>query len=140
MAFVEADRVQVRRFLGYAQINLEADPRLESALDSAQSIADGGSRPDSTAENMIKALLVKLIALDEKIDELDCLENIRMDKIEVDAVRAYMVLCQHAFKKACQLADALNTKPIRNIWSQGKLLEPGEPTFTRRHSQMAWRS
>jgi hypothetical protein len=57
VAYTELDRTQIRRFLGFAAIFLQGDPRLESAITGTQSIADLGSRPDSNTENAIKALI-----------------------------------------------------------------------------------
>ena len=57
MAFSETDRTWVRHFMGFSAIWLQADPRLENALTAAQSVADGGSRPDSSGENYVKALI-----------------------------------------------------------------------------------
>ena len=55
--YLEQDRVWVRRYVGFGAIYLMAEPRLESAISATQSIADGGSRPDSSTENFIKAQL-----------------------------------------------------------------------------------
>ncbi len=57
MAFAELDRVYIRKFLGFSAIFLQGDPRLENAITAIQSSADGGSRPDSSSENAVKALL-----------------------------------------------------------------------------------
>ncbi|HEY2517080.1 MAG TPA: hypothetical protein VGI39_39680 [Polyangiaceae bacterium] len=57
MAFVEADRVQIRKYLGFASIYLTQDPRLESAITALQSQADHGTQPTSDAETEVKALL-----------------------------------------------------------------------------------
>jgi hypothetical protein len=63
MAFLELDRSYVRHFVGYGAIFLQAEPRLENALTAMQSQADGGSRPDSTAENVVKGLIYGVSAV-----------------------------------------------------------------------------
>jgi len=55
--YQEQDRVWVRHFVGFGAIYLQAEPRLESALTATQSIADGGSRPDSSTENFVKSTI-----------------------------------------------------------------------------------
>ena len=55
MSFSQLDRAYIRRFLGYGAIFLQAFPLVENAATAVQSLADGGTQPDSTSENMIKA-------------------------------------------------------------------------------------
>jgi hypothetical protein len=57
VAFSELDRSYIRKALRFSAIFLQGDPRLETAITSLQSLADGGSRPDSTSENSVKALI-----------------------------------------------------------------------------------
>lgn len=57
MAYTESDRTWIRHFGGWGAIFLQADPRLEAAISATQSIADNGTRPDSSGENLIKALI-----------------------------------------------------------------------------------
>ena len=52
--YSELDRTWIRHFAGFSAIFLQAYPRLEAAITASQSIADGGSRPDSSGENMVK--------------------------------------------------------------------------------------
>lgn len=55
--FNELDRTYIRRFVGFGAIFLQAWPLVENAITAIQSTADGGSRPDSSAENMVKGLI-----------------------------------------------------------------------------------
>ncbi len=57
MSYSEQDRVYVRHFLGFAAVFAQADPRLENSITAVQSLADGGSRPDSSTENYVKSLV-----------------------------------------------------------------------------------
>ncbi len=55
MSFSELDRTYIRRFVGFGAIFVQAEPRLENAITAVQSTADGGTRPDASTENQIKA-------------------------------------------------------------------------------------
>jgi hypothetical protein len=55
--YSETDRTWIRHFGGWGAIYQQADPRLEAAISATQSVADGGTRPDSNGENLIKALI-----------------------------------------------------------------------------------
>ena len=57
MAFSELDRTLIRHFVGYGAIFLQAEPRLENAIQACQSQTDNGARPDSNTENYIKSLI-----------------------------------------------------------------------------------
>lgn len=57
MAYSELDRTYIRRYIGYGAVYVQSEPRLETAITSTQSIADGGSRPDSSVENYVKGLV-----------------------------------------------------------------------------------
>lgn len=61
--FSELDRSGIRWALGYSAIFLQADPSLENALTAVQSVADGGSRPDSNEENFCKGILYGFAAV-----------------------------------------------------------------------------
>lgn len=56
MAFTEAQRVDLRKYLGYPDVYRQYNPRLESAFDVI------GGRPDTQAS--IEALMVKIAAVD----------------------------------------------------------------------------
>jgi hypothetical protein len=55
--FSELDRSYIRKYVGYGAVYVQAEPRLETAITTIQSQADGGSRPDSSEENAIKILI-----------------------------------------------------------------------------------
>lgn len=63
MAFSEQDRVQIRRFLGFSSIFIQADLRLELAIGAIQSLSEPpGVRPDSNSENYVKGLIYGIAA------------------------------------------------------------------------------
>ena len=61
--YAETDRTWIRRYVGYGSIFLQSEPRLENAITATQSIADGGSRPDSSTENNIKGIIYGFAAV-----------------------------------------------------------------------------
>lgn len=140
MAFSESDRVAIRRYLGFAAIFLQADPRLESAITAVQSIADGGSRPDSSSETAIKGYLTDLASIEAKLKAAwDCLGLGQVNKIVVDPGRALLLLRSEGRRLVGYLADALSTRPVRDVFSSPSILE-GTETFSRSYAAQAWRS
>lgn len=118
MAFTEAERVQIRRYLGFSAIYLQAEPRLENAITAVQAVAEGGTRPDNTTELAIRALLAKLVNIDERIDGiLECLGTVQVNKIQVDNARALLVLRSQGYIYVGYLTDALATRPVRNVFA-----------------------
>ena len=59
-AWTEAQRVSVRKWLGFGNQFIQADPRLEIALDAILALADGGVRPDNSAQLAIIGYLTQL--------------------------------------------------------------------------------
>lgn len=57
MAFSQLDYTYVFRYMGMSNIFLQAWPLVSNAVKAVQSIADGGTQPDSSAENSIKGFI-----------------------------------------------------------------------------------
>lgn len=57
MAYSETQRTYIRKYVGFGAIYGQAEPRLENAVTATQSLADGGTRPDSSTENFILGLI-----------------------------------------------------------------------------------
>lgn len=122
MAFTEAERVQIRKYLGFAAIYLQAQPLLENAITAVQSIAEGGSRPDSSTEDEIRRTLVKLQAVDTKLDELDCLGTVSVNKIVMDPIRARLAIAMQGRVLVGRLAYQLAINgPIHDVFSPGSV-------------------
>lgn len=108
--FVEADRVQIRQYLGYSDTYLQADPRLESAITNVQSIADGGTRPDNSTELLVKSIVVKLQNIDLAIDRLDDQQGgVAVGTIRVDSARELGRLRMKGRMYAHRLARVFDT-------------------------------
>lgn len=75
MAFTDAQKAQIRRYLGYPDVYRQANPRLESALNLV------GDRPDSKA--LIEADLAALMTLETKLTAAQAYGGLkRVDDIE----------------------------------------------------------
>lgn len=128
MAFTEADRVSIREYLGFGSIFLQADPRLENAITAVQSVADGGTRPTSDAENALKALITRLKAIDTSLDALnDQSGATSVDEIKLDAARETYRLKMHARSLVHRLARILDTYPRSDIYSASPGMLPSYP-------------
>lgn len=141
MAFLEADRVQVRYFLGWANIFLQADPRMEAALSTIQAVqnmqaaaafgynpgtvtpdpaAVGGTRPDSSAENQVKFVVSQLIAIDAAIINLATMQGAaQVGEIRVDPVKEDRRLRNVGRMLVGRLAKLIDTEPRSDVFASG---------------------
>lgn len=130
--FAESDRVKIRRWLGFSAIFLQADPRLENAITSTQSLADGGSRPDDTTVIAIKDYLTKLTNIETQWVLLTTeggMQGGTIDELKIDPLRGLAGLKQVGRMYVGFIADALATKPHRDVFSAPKLLGVGEDSI-----------
>lgn len=128
--FTEINRVKIRKYLGFAAIFHQAEPRLENAIGAVQSVADGGNRPDNSTELFILDLLTQLDAIDQQlIDMLQCLGTNQVGKIATDNVRAYLVVQMRGRQVVGYLADALSTRPIRDVFSAPQTSNDSDGVF-----------
>ncbi len=128
MAFAESDRVQIRHFLGFSAIFLQADPRLENAILSVQAVTDpGGTRPDNSTELQIKALIVDLQSIETKLKALwDQAQVSAAGKVALDVFRGRMMLCSEGRRLVNGLCRALGTHPRADIFSSASLTPAGD--------------
>lgn len=118
MAFAEADRVQIRRWLGFAPIYQATNPRLESAIKSVQSTADGGQMPDNSTELAVKAHLAELATIETRWKDLyEEMEAYKVEESTVDPVRGLAGLKQIGRMYVGFLSDALACRPMRDVFS-----------------------
>lgn len=121
MAFTETDRVAIRGYLGYPQIWLQADPRLESAMTNIQSISDGGTRPNpspSAAEVAAKALVTNLQAIDASLLNLSTFNGgTVVDEVQADFAREDLRLRQMGRMFCSRLADIFDTQVAKDVFS-----------------------
>jgi hypothetical protein len=123
--FTLAERDHIREWLAFAAIYRYADPQLDQAITSVQSRADGGSQDDSSTEVRIRGYLTSLAAIDVQIDAaLDCVGNIRVDKIELDPARGILMMERRQRVYAGRISDALSSEPYRDATSSAEI-QPG---------------
>ena len=123
MSFNEADRVQIRAALGYSSQFLQADPRLENAISNAQSISDGGTRPNpspSSAETQVRLLLSNLQSIDTfmlNLGQFAGATKVDGGEATIDAAREDARLRALGRMYVHRLARLFDTLPISDIFS-----------------------
>lgn len=136
MAYTESDRVQIRQYLGFSSIFLQADPRLESAISATQSTSENGTRPDTSTETFVKTLIVKLQAIDTSLDALSCQVGVvkAEEGIQLDSAREMLRLKGMGRLYVHRLARVFDTFPRSDIYSSAPDLAsayPGYPFSSR---------
>ncbi len=119
MAWTEADRAKLRHYLGFAAIFLQADPRLENAITSVQSVADGGTRADNSTETQIRGWIADLESVEVKLKALwdKAMLTEAVGDVKLDALRGRAMLLAEGRRLVTNLATALSTSPRRDIFS-----------------------
>jgi hypothetical protein len=147
VAFNEQDRVFLRTFLGFGGIFHQADPRLENAITSVQSVADGGTRPDSSTENFVKArvygqaavvgppaipALRGLLQIEANIATLDVQAGARKaGKVDLDSFREMIRLRREGRRMAATVAYQLGMRGVRaDVFSAAPVITDDDPFAT----------
>ncbi|GAC1576986.1 MAG: hypothetical protein NVS3B7_10130 [Candidatus Elarobacter sp.] len=118
MAWTEAERVSIRRYLGFSRFYLTEDPRLESAITGVQQVSDGGLFPDTSTEVAIRGMLASLATIETQMDECAAYAMAMSDNgTSVD----YGYRMQLAMKRGRlyigAISDALQCSPRRDYFS-----------------------
>lgn len=117
MAFLEADRVQIRIYVGYSATFLQADPRLESAITYCQSTSDGGSRPDNSTELAIRQVIAQLQSVDQQITNLQPLYGaLGVGTIKIDVARQNAMLRKDGRALVHRLCRFFDVAPYSDIF------------------------
>lgn len=133
--FAESDRVKIRKWLGFSAIFLQAVPILENAILSVQSTSDGGSRPDDSTVLAIKDYLTKLDNIEVEWIKLTTEGGMQAGKVaelSVDPLRGLQGLIRIGRIYVGHIADALATRPYRDVFTAPPLLQEGgmpQPDF-----------
>jgi hypothetical protein len=97
-------------------------PRLENAINSVQSIADGGSRPDNSTETAIRGYLADLTTIRARIKAMWSQVQVGDAKgISLDAVRGIAFLRGEGRRLIHQIAAALSIHPLRDVFGPSQL-------------------
>lgn len=93
MAYTNAERVKIYRYLGFSPHLRNNDPRVELAIVATSPISDGGLWPDTTLEAQVRALLASLDALEVRRNDLTLIaEAGKADEVDVDPARAMALI------------------------------------------------
>lgn len=118
MAWTETDRVQIRHYLGFSAIFLQADPRLELAITAVQQVSDGGARPDTSTEAYIRSILTQLQELEWTMRaQWALVSGTQVGKITADAARGLATLRSEGRRLVNAIARQLATHPRADIFS-----------------------
>lgn len=119
MAFTEDDRVDIRLYMGASALFVQNWPALENAITSMQSVADGGQRPNSSSENLIRSLIVELKDIDQKRKDLRGLHMVsRADEANIDGPRGMLALAMEGRPLVHRLARTLGMRaPLVDVFS-----------------------
>lgn len=119
MAITETERVSVRQYLGFSGLNTHLDSKLEGAITSVQSEADGGSMPDDSSEVALRNMLTKLDSIETQIEALR--GYMMVDKVEdvgrLDPPRGVLMLRSEGRRWVGKMTDLLGCKARRDVFS-----------------------
>lgn len=129
MAYTESDRVQIRQYLGFSALFLQADPRLESAITASQWTIEGGARPDTSTEIFAKSLVTKLQSIDTSMDALACQSGVTQadENVHLDAAREMMRLKGMGRLYVHRLARVFDTYPRSDIYTSSPQMDASYP-------------
>ena len=125
MAWAEADRVQIRMYLGFSDLWLQADPRLESAMTNIQAVPLG-TRPGpdpSAAETNARAVLTNLQTIDTQLLNLgNTAGATKVDEVNVDVAREDARLRALGRTFVNRLAKIFDTDPAADIYAPSNVV------------------
>ncbi|MEO8095793.1 MAG: hypothetical protein ABI632_12805 [Pseudolysinimonas sp.] len=117
MAYTEAERVQVRRWLGYPAVYSQSFRGLEDSLDRSLSIAQGGVHTDNSTELAVRGYLANLATIEASwLAYLTQMEVDTADENRIDSLRGLAGVKQIGRMYVGFLADTLDTRPLRDVF------------------------
>lgn len=120
MAFSEANKVAIRKYMGAGSIYKQLFPKLENAITAIQSTADGGSQVDSSTEDSVKAYLVKLAAVEDKLEALQCQMQVVQagkDEVTLNVAQGVYLLRSEGRRMVGVIARTLACAPVWDFFS-----------------------
>ncbi len=130
-ALAEADRVQVRLYVGASAIFRQLWPALENAMTAVQAVADGGGRPDGSTQALVLSLVASLQAIDAaRLSLTTKLHAVRVDELQVDPVRGTAVLRSEGRILVGRLCWTLGMRgPVHDVFSSAPPNPGGHSAF-----------
>lgn len=119
MAYTEAERVQVRLYMGY--MYAVDYPSRESLITRTLAITDGGAMPDSSTETMVRGILAELAVVETQRQALRTTADAGdVDELRTDAPRGGMYLRQEGRILVKRLARIIGDTPLYDAFSPGQ--------------------
>jgi hypothetical protein len=112
VAFTDAEKVQIRRWMGGTILFIDTDNRLDAAMTTVEG--------DTATEDYIRdTLLVQLAAADTTLRSLHTkFLALDADEVKIDAVRAMGAIRSEGRRLSTQLAQALGfVAPLKDAWT-----------------------
>jgi hypothetical protein len=114
MAFSETEKANVRRYLGASRFHITSDPRLESAITTAESHA--------ATETLIRDTLTALATVQTQLDECVAAAMALNDgDTRIDFGYRYQFAIHRGRMLVGVISDALEFQPYRDVWTAPKL-------------------
>jgi hypothetical protein len=118
VAWTEADHAEIRHYLGFAALFLQADSRLETAIGSVQSKADGGTREDNSTELQIRRWIAGLARIEQRLADIwEVAEGEKVEELGVDPYRGMALLRAEGRRLVGNIARVLSTSPRHDVFS-----------------------
>lgn len=124
--WTEAEKASIRAYLGFPNLFHQQEPRLENAINSVQTVSDGGALDNDATQARMRVALAQLDAVDAKLSALQCSYQVLeagTDKVRLDSIRAAWQLRQDGKRIISQLAIPLGTRPVRDYFSSSETSE-----------------
>lgn len=121
------ERAQIRKYMGYSPLFQDYQSLLESAINAVRARADGGDLPDDSTQESIRAVIAKLISIEDKLQGLWCqfqVSEVGSEKLRLNFIQAVSLLKAEGRRLIHQIAIPLGTTPVRDFWSASELTEP----------------
>ena len=119
MAFTELERANIRKYLGFPSLFKQFQPRLENAMNSVQSVADGGQMPTADTENNIRLVLTQLANVDTQLVNMQGLlfvVDAGSDKVSINPTKAMFMLKIEGRRIISQLSIPLGCKALSDYY------------------------
>jgi hypothetical protein len=127
MAYSSTEVSKVLMYMGASALYPMAYTRLRNVLAASQSLADGGTLPDDSVEDIIRATLATLDALEVKISALTCgADVLNVDQVKLDPKQALMLLRSEGRRHVGTISRLLGCKAQGDHFSAADVLDDGQ--------------
>lgn len=120
-AWTEDELAQMRAYMGFPSLFHQREPRLENAMRSVQSTADGGVLSSTATQDRMRATLAALASIEAAITATYCtlgVDSAGAENVRINSTRKLFVLKGEGRRLIGQLAIPLGTRPVRGYFDQ----------------------